>query len=90
VEHCSQTGHIIDFEEATILVRSMGYMDRLVKEAIEMRLHPNNFNRDSGLMLNHAWGPLIHLLHKVKKVKQHSDGTELERTKARLSYTETG
>jgi hypothetical protein len=42
----------------------------LVKEAIEIRLHPNNFNRDSRFMLSQALHPLINIL---KKVKQHSD-----------------
>jgi hypothetical protein len=32
-------------------------------------------------MLSQAWFPLIHPLHKAKKVKQHSDGMELERTR---------
>jgi hypothetical protein len=36
-------------------------------------------------MLSQALCPLINLLCKVRRVKQHSDGTELERTKARLS-----
>jgi hypothetical protein len=42
-------------------------------------------NRNNGLMLSQAWVPVMHLLHKVKKVKQHSDGMELERTEAGLS-----
>jgi hypothetical protein len=32
-------------------------------------------------------GPLTHLLHKAKKVKQHSDGMEPKRTEAGLSNT---
>jgi hypothetical protein len=36
-------------------------------------------------MLSQAWVFLIHLLHKAKKVAQHSDGTESERTEAGLS-----
>jgi hypothetical protein len=39
-------------------------------------------------MLSQAWCLLINLLHKVNKAKQHSDGMQLERTKARLSNTE--
>jgi hypothetical protein len=30
-----KTGHRIDFGEATVLTRSMGYMDRSVKEAMK-------------------------------------------------------
>jgi hypothetical protein len=37
-------------------------MDRLVREAIEIRLHPDNFNRDDGFNLSHAWRPIIKML----------------------------
>jgi hypothetical protein len=33
--------------------------------------------------------PLINLLHKVRKAKQHSDKTQPDRTEAGLSKTET-
>jgi hypothetical protein len=56
-EHCPETGHRIEFEEVTILTQSAEYMDRLVKEAIEIWLHPDNFNRDNGFILRHAWYP---------------------------------
>jgi hypothetical protein len=36
------------------ILRSTGYMDRLVKEAIKIRLHPNNFNKGNGFMLSQA------------------------------------
>jgi hypothetical protein len=44
--------------------------ERKVKQDIEIRLHPNNFNRDSGFMLSQAWHSLINVLEKVE---QHSD-----------------
>jgi hypothetical protein len=51
-------------------MRSLGYenenenvvIDRLVKEAIEIRLHPENFNRDDGFNLSHTWRPIIKML----------------------------
>jgi hypothetical protein len=64
MEHRIELGHKIDFDESTILARSAGYTDRLVEEAIEIRLHPNSFNRDSGFMLSQAWHPLINVLKK--------------------------
>jgi hypothetical protein len=77
----------IEFEEVTVLTRSAGYMDRLVKEAIEIRLHPDNFNRDNGFILSHAWYPLINQLHKARQVKQHPESLEPERTEPGLSNT---
>jgi hypothetical protein len=38
-------------------------------------------------MLSQAWGPLINLLNKAKKVEQHSDRMDPERTEAGLSNT---
>jgi hypothetical protein len=34
-------------------------MDRIVREAIEIELHPYNINRESGFCLSISWKPLI-------------------------------
>jgi hypothetical protein len=61
-EHSIEAGHNIDFNNITILDKVTGYMDRIVKEAIEIRLHPNNFNRDRGFTLSRAWQPVTNML----------------------------
>jgi hypothetical protein len=37
-------------------------MYHLVKEAIGIRLNNQSLNRDGGLMLSHAWHPVIDML----------------------------
>jgi hypothetical protein len=46
--------------------RTLSYMDCLVKEVIGIRLNNKNFNRDGGLMLSHAWHPVINMLSNKK------------------------
>jgi hypothetical protein len=58
-EHVLDTGHTMEFNNTHRLVKTKGYIDRLVKEAIEIKLHPNNISRDSGFMLSQVWRPLL-------------------------------
>jgi hypothetical protein len=66
VVHSIEAGHNIDFN-IVILEKVTGYMDRLVKEAIEICLHPNNFNRDRGFTFCQAWYPVTYMLKQSGK-----------------------
>jgi hypothetical protein len=61
-EHSITTSHLIDFNSTSILGKATKYVDYLVKEGIEIWLHPNNFNRDDRFNLSHTWRPIIKML----------------------------
>jgi hypothetical protein len=58
-EHTIDQGHRIQFHDASILATKTRYMGRIVREAIEIDLHPYNINREGGFCLSKSWKPLI-------------------------------
>ena len=53
-EHAHNTGHKPLWNEVKFIDRDPHYYTRRVKEAIHVRLHPDNINRDSGIEIPEA------------------------------------
>ena len=64
-EHTHNTGHKPLWNEVKCIDRDPYYYARRVKEAIYIRLHSDNINRDSGIEIQDAWMP------KLKKKKHN-------------------
>ena len=62
-ENSSCTGYCINFRGTSIL-DTTGYMDCLVKEAIEINLNKNN--TDCGFIMSQACSTITNMLMKVK------------------------
>jgi hypothetical protein len=58
-EHSIGQGHRIQFHNSSILATKTRYMDRIVREAIEIELHPYHIDREGGFCLSKSWKPLI-------------------------------
>jgi hypothetical protein len=76
VEHRVDLRHRIQFHNISILAPKTQYMDHVIREAIEIELHPNNMNREVGFCLRNSWKPLI---CSLKKPLEHASAAHPRR-----------
>ena len=72
-EHANGTGHLPIWKE--VIDRDPHWYTRRVKEAIHVRLHPNNTNRDSGIEIPEAWIPTNTKHNSRSTTKRTCEGT---------------
>jgi predicted GIY-YIG superfamily endonuclease len=64
VEHSHKSKHLICFDQTKILASTPYYTSHIIREALEIEKHPDNFNREDGYKLSHSWKPIIHRLEQ--------------------------
>jgi hypothetical protein len=67
----------IQFHNTSILATKTRYMDHIIREAIEIELHPNNMNKEVCLCLSKSCKPLI---YSLKKPEHDTRSTRLHRS----------
>ena len=74
-EYANETGHLPIWKEVKFIDRDPHWCTRRDKEAIHIRLHPNNINRDSGIEIPEAWIPTIKKHNSRSTRKGTREGT---------------
>ena len=74
-EHANETGHLPLWNQVKFINHDPNRYTRRVKEAIQIILHSNNINRDSGVEIPEAWIATIRKHNSRSTTKRTSEGT---------------
>ena len=73
-EHANETGHLPLWNQVKFIDRDPDRYTRRVKEAIQIRLHSNNINRENGIEIPEAWMPTIRKHNSRSTTKRTREG----------------
>ena len=75
MEHANETGHLPIWNQDRFNDPDPHWYTRRVKEAIHMRLHPNNINRDGGVEIPEAGIPTVEKYSSRSVIVRTYEGT---------------